>query len=220
MTPIDGPRLAPAEGRPARQLVILLHGFGADGEDLIGLADPWRRMLPDALFVAPDGPQPCVLGGFGRQWFPLTDFSDAERLAGARQAAPVLDAFIDRELEKAGLPDSALALVGFSQGCMMALHVGLRRKSAPAAILGYSGALAGGDLLAGEMTCKPPVLLIHGDADGVVPVVALRRAVTALSAVQVPVQWHVEEGLPHGIGPEGMALGGEFLCRHLLDSRD
>lgn len=219
MTTIDGPRLPPADGRPPRQLVILLHGFGADGEDLIGLAVPWQRMLPGALFVAPDGPQPCALGGFGRQWFPLTDFSDAERLAGARQAAPVLDAFIDAELAKTGLGDENLILVGFSQGCMMALHVGLRRKRAPAGIVGYSGALAGAALLETEMTVRPPVLLIHGDADGVVPVIKLKHAVEALGAAAVPVLWHVEEGLGHGIGPEGMALGGEFLCKHLLDGR-
>jgi phospholipase/carboxylesterase len=218
MIKIDGPRLAPAGGRTARQLIVLCHGFGADGEDLIGLAPALQRMLPDALFVAPDAPEPCTMAGFGRQWFSLTNFSEEERLAGARRAAPVLDAFLDDELAKAGLTDENLALVGFSQGCMMALHVGLRRARPAAGILGYSGALAGvGPILDAEMTARPPVLLIHGDSDTVVPVAALHRAVAALKAAEVSVQWHVEKGLPHGIGPEGLALGGEFLCRVLLD---
>lgn len=218
MVKIDGPRLAPAGGRKPRQLIVLLHGFGADGEDLIGLAPHLQRLLPDALFVSPDGPEPCVMGGFGRQWFALRTFSEEERLAGARGAAPVLNAFLDEELAKAGLTNKELALVGFSQGCMMALHIGLRRPAACAGILGYSGALAGvGPVLEAEVTARPPVLLVHGDSDGVVPVAALPRAVSALEAANVPVQWHIERGLPHSIGPEGLALGGEFLCRVLLD---
>ncbi|MFA5120375.1 alpha/beta hydrolase [Zavarzinia sp.] len=219
MTSIDGPRLAPADGRPARHLVVLLHGYGADGADLIGLGHEWRRLLPTACFVAPDAPEPCPMSGFGRQWFPLTDFGDEARLAGARHAAPALDAFIDAELQKLGLTDSDLALVGFSQGCMMALHVGLRRRQAPAGIVGFSGALPGSPaVLEAEVTAKPPVLLVHGSADAVVAPASLQRAVTALYGLQVPVQWHIEEGLPHGIGPEGFALAGEFLCRVLLDA--
>ncbi|MCF4166018.1 alpha/beta hydrolase [Zavarzinia compransoris] len=218
MSRIDGPRLAPMQDRPARQLIVLIHGFGADGEDLIGLAPYWRRLLPDAYFVAPDGPEPCDMAGFGRQWFPLTDFSEEERLSGARAAAPVLDAFIDAELERLGLGDDNLALVGFSQGCMMALHVGLRRARPPAAVVGFSGALAGaGAVLEAEMTSRPPILLVHGDQDPIVPVAALHRAVEALTEAGLSLQSHVERGLGHGIGPEGLALGGEFLCRMLLD---
>lgn len=218
MSRIDGPRLAPMQDRPARQLIVLIHGFGADGEDLIGLAPFWRRLLPDAYFVAPDGPEPCAMAGFGRQWFPLTDFSEEERLSGARTAAPALNAFIDAELERLGLGDDHLALVGFSQGCMMALHVGLRRARPPAAVVGFSGALAGtGAVLEAEMTARPPILLVHGDQDPIVPVAALRRAVDALTVAGLSLQFHVERGLGHGIGPEGLALGGEFLCRMLLD---
>ncbi|MDD3446270.1 MAG: prolyl oligopeptidase family serine peptidase, partial [Zavarzinia sp.] len=190
----------------------------ADGEDLIGLAPHWCRLLPDAYFVAPDGPAPCAMAGFGRQWFALTDFSEEERLAGAREAAPILNAFLDAELARLGLADGQMALVGFSQGCMMALHVGLRRVAPPAAVLGYSGALAGiGAVLEAEARARPPVLLIHGDQDPVVPVGALDKAARALETVSVPVRTHVERGLGHAIGPEGLALGGEFLCRQLLD---
>lgn len=218
---IDGPRLRPASGGKARQLVVLLHGFGADGEDLIGLAPHLQPALPDALFISPNGPQPCTMAGFGRQWFPLTNFSNEERLAGARTAAPILNEFLDAELEKAGLTDESLALIGFSQGCMMALHVGLRRPSPCAGIIGYSGALAGvGPVLEAELTSRPPVLLVHGDADPVVPVAALKQAVEGLNAVQVPVHWHVEKGLPHSIGPEGLGLGLEFLRGTLLRQLD
>src|ERR1700741_1071219 len=140
MAELDGPRLEPRSGA-ARQLVIFLHGSGADGHDLIGLGRAWQGLLPDAAFVSPHAPRPCGQAPVGREWFPLTFRNPDERWTGVNQAAPLLERFLDAELKRRNLPPSALALVGFSQGTMMALHVGLRRAVAPAGIVGYSGML-------------------------------------------------------------------------------
>jgi phospholipase/carboxylesterase len=212
MASITGPRLPPRSGR-ARQLVVFLHGYGADGGDLLAIGREWSRLLPDAAFVAPNAPERCVMSGAGFQWFGLTFRDPDERWNGVRQARPVLDAFLDAELKAQGLSDSQLALVGFSQGTMMALHTGLRRRAAPGAILGYSGTLEGADQLAAEATGKPPVLLVHGEADEVIPVEALFMATDALAAASIPVQWHLSLGVGHGIDPEGLKHGGEFLAQ-------
>src|SRR5579863_1262194 len=143
---INGPRIEAKSGK-AKQLVVLLHGYGADGSDLIEIGRQWRALLPDAAFVAPHAPEPCAMSPMGRQWFALTMRDPDERWRGVVKARPVVDAFLDAELTKLGLTESQLALVGFSQGTMMALHVGLRRRCAPAAILGYSGALVGPERL-------------------------------------------------------------------------
>ena len=208
---IDGPRLTPASGQKAKQLVILCHGYGSDGNDLIGLAPHWQGLLPDAAFVSPNAPERCEMSPMGYQWFGIGNFNEAERLAGARRAAPILNAFIDQELANLGLTDRELALVGFSQGTLMSLHVGLRRAVSPAAIVGFSGALAGVDQLVDEITARPQVLLVHGDQDEMIKVAALHRATGALGALKVPVQWHVSPGLGHSIDAMGLKLGGEFL---------
>ena len=216
---LDGPRLAPASGGPAKQLVILAHGYGADGNDLIGLGSQWQALLPDAAFVSPHAPERCGMSPMGYQWFPLTRLDPNEYWIGVQAAAPILNGFIDAELERHGLDETALALVGFSQGTMMSLHVGLRRATAPAAILGYSGALAGPEHLPGEITVKPPVMLIHGDMDEVIPVGALNMAANALGEAGVGVQWHVSQGIGHGIDGAGLSLGGEFLRTALAANR-
>ena len=132
---IDGPRLAPKSGQ-ARQLVVFLHGYGADGNDLIEIGRAWQALLPQAAFVSPHAPRPCGQAPMGREWFPLTFRNPEERWDGVNMAAPGLAQFLDAELARHQLPPSRLALVGFSQGTMMALHVGLRRAAAPAAIVG------------------------------------------------------------------------------------
>src|SRR5580693_3806488 len=137
---LDGPRLSPRSGA-ARQLVVFLHGYGADGNDLIEIGRAWQQLLPQAAFVSPHAPEPCGQAPVGRQWFALTFRDPNERWVGANKAAPALEGFIDAELKRHNLPPAALALVGFSQGTMMALHVGLRRSVPPAAIVGYSGLL-------------------------------------------------------------------------------
>jgi phospholipase/carboxylesterase len=209
---LDGPRLAPASGGAAKQLVIFLHGYGADGNDLIGLGREWARLLPDAAFVSPHAPE-ALPGGFlgGRQWFSLQTRSEREWEEGVRKAQPALEAFIAAEASRMMLPMSAVALVGFSQGTMMALQVGLRLTEPPAAIVGFSGHLAGASRLADEIKCKPPVLLIHGSDDEVIPVQAIHHARTALAAAGVPVQWQIRPGLAHGIDPEGLKAAGLFL---------
>ena len=212
---LSGPVRKPASGGKPRQLVVLLHGLGADGNDLIGLAPYWAPLLPDAEFVSPDAPFPCDMAPFGRQWFSLQDRSPESILAGVRAAAPILDAFVDDALAARGLDESHLALVGFSQGTMMSLYVGLRRGKAPAGILGYSGALVGAQTLAEEILSHPPVLLVHGNADEVVPFQALAMATEGLKAAGVPVEQLVRPGLGHGIDEEGLRRGGEFLRRVL-----
>ena len=214
---LDGPRLAARSGR-TRQLVVFLHGYGADGNDLIEIGRVWQQLLPDAAFVSPHAPEPCGQAPVGRQWFALTFRDPNERWIGVRQARPLLERFIAAELHRLGLPASALGLVGFSQGTMMALHVGLRRPVAPAAIVGYSGLLVvppDGDLdaFAAEIRARPPVLLVHGDQDDLIPPQALFQAAHGLAALDVPVEWHMSAGVGHGIDPEGLRHGGEFLAR-------
>jgi phospholipase/carboxylesterase len=216
---LDGPRVAPARG-VARQLVVFLHGYGADGNDLIEIGQAWQNLLPHAAFVSPHAPRPCGQAPMGREWFPLTFRNPDERWDGVNAAAPVLEAFLDAELARHKLPPSALALVGFSQGTMMALHVGLRRAAAPAAIVGYSGMLVlkGDKDIEGyrpQVRARPPVLLIHGDADELIPAQALFHSSQALAALEVPVEWHISEGVGHGIDGEGLRHGGEFLARRL-----
>jgi phospholipase/carboxylesterase len=217
MAELDGPRLEPRSG-PARQLVVFLHGYGADGNDLIEIGRAWQGLLPGTAFVSPHAPRPCGQAPVGREWFPLTFRNSEERWIGVNQAAPILESFLDAELKLRNLPPSALALVGFSQGTMMSLHVGLRRAVAPAAIVGYSGMLVmpenvEADAFAAEIRSRPPVLLIHGDADQLIPVQALFHAAQGLATLDVPAEWHISAGIGHGIDQEGLRQGGEFLAR-------
>jgi phospholipase/carboxylesterase len=216
MSRLSGPRVAPNSG-VAKQLVVLLHGVGADGNDLIGLAPALARFLPHAAFVAPNGPAPCDMAPFGYQWFSLQDRRSEALLRGVRAAAPLLDAFLDEELERHGLSARQLALVGFSQGTMMSLYVAPRRPAPVAAVLGFSGALLGADALPAEAVSRPPVFLIHGDADEIVPVGALSAAVAGLQGADIPVRFEVRPGLPHAIDPEGIAHGGAFLAAAFAD---
>lgn len=208
---LNGPIRKPASGGKPRQLVVLLHGLGADGNDLIGLTRHWAPLLPDAEFISPDAPFPCDMGPYGRQWFTLQDRSPATVLAGVRIAAPILDGFLDQALAERGLDAEHMALVGFSQGAMMSLYVGLRRAKAVAAILGYSGALVGAETLAQEIRARPKVFLVHGDADEIVPPQVLPMAVRELKAAGVPVEELVCPGLGHGIDEAGLMRGGDFL---------
>ena len=212
--PLTGSVSLPASGAPT-SMVLFLHGYGSNGEDLMGLAPYWRPALPQTVFLAPDAPQPCpgVPGGY--QWWALTDLSPQARAAGVRQSAPALNAYIDAQLARYGLSDDRLVLVGFSQGTMMALHVGPRRAKTLAGIVGYSGMLADPQALAAEVVTRPPVLLVHGSADPTLPVTATHQAKAALEALGFEVAVHVSQGLGHSIDADGLRLGGQFLAHHL-----
>ena len=202
----------------ARSLVVFLHGYGADGADLLGLADVLAQHLPDAAFVAPDAPERCAGGGFGYQWFPIPRFdgsTDAERDAGIAKSVSDLNAFLDARLLDEGLTDDRLALVGFSQGAMMSLEIAPRRALVMAAVVAISGRLMRPEALAAEAVVKPPVLLIHGDQDPVVPFDDMARAGDALVAAGFQTFGHVMQGTGHGIAPDGLGVALQFLQERL-----
>ncbi len=208
---LTGPRLALPAGVRAGHLLVLLHGVGADGNDLIALAPYYRAAVPDALVVAPNAPEPFDMAPFGYQWFSIRDLEALPRSDGVRRAAPLLDAFIDAELARLGLGDDKLILCGFSQGAMMALHVGLRRKGRIAALISHSGMLLGAERLAAEIRSRPPVLLTHGAEDDMVPPASLPAAKAALEAAGVPVRSLLVPGLGHGIDETTVQAALRFL---------
>jgi phospholipase/carboxylesterase len=212
MAELDGPRWGPASKATPKQLVVLCHGVGADGHDLIDLAPTWSHALPDALFVSVDAPFPHD-SGFGRQWWSVADRTPSVMAAGVRHAAGFLDAFIDAELARLGLPRDAYALMGFSQGAMTVLFTGLRRTVAPCAILAFSGALISPETLAEQLANRAPVLLVHGEADDVVPASRSHDAEQALRAAGVPVEAVYVPRLGHGIDDTGLAMGALALQR-------
>lgn len=212
---LDGPRAAPARGGKPDALVVLLHGYGSNGDDLLSLAPYWTKALPGAAFAAPHAVESISGLPGAYQWFPISQLDPQLMESGARSAAQSLDRFLDRELERFGLDDSRLALVGFSQGTMMALHVGLRRAKSPAAIVGFSGMMVGARRLKEEMTAKPPILLVHGDQDDRIPIPAMFDSAEALAAAGHGALWHISYGVPHSIGPDGLDLGGRFLASAL-----
>jgi phospholipase/carboxylesterase len=214
---LSGPSFPPKSGAKPSRLVILLHGLGADGNDLIGLAPYWAGQLPDAEFLSPNAPFPCDMAP-GYQWMSIRDPNPEARLAGARASGTILDAFIDDELKKRDLTEAELALVGFSQGTMMSLFVGPRRERQLAGIVGYSGRLIAPSLLAGEIRSRPPILLVHGTDDPTVPFDSMAVAENALTAAGVSVETLACPGVGHGIDEDGLRRGGQFLHRVLSSS--
>jgi len=215
---LSGPRMEPASGGAAKSLVILSHGYGANGDDLIGLGNFWREAMPDTAFISPNAPQACEMNPGGYQWFPITMRSPGEGWRPPAEevrklvagAAPSLDDLITDELAHYGLDETKLVLVGFSQGTMMSIYVGLKRAITPAAILGFSGAFVGFDD-ENEVTARPPVFLVHGDQDPMIPVQAMFKAAEDLASIGVAVGSHVSKGIPHSIGQDGLQLGGQFI---------
>jgi phospholipase/carboxylesterase len=207
---LEGPRLNPLSGSKPEALVILIHGYGSNGEDLISLAAMMQPSLPYAVFVAPNAPSQLPHMAAAHQWWPIETFSMADRAVGAAAAAPTLDAFISEELNKAGLTSDRMVLVGFSQGTMMALHVGLRRLEAVAGIVGISGMLVASESLEADIRSRPPVLLIHCTQDDVVPFRSMELASSALANADVPVATHASVGLDHSVGPDGLSAATQF----------
>ena len=219
MTELNGPRTGPAAPGAPRQLVVLCHGLGADGHDLIDIAAAWKQAVPHAAFAAPDAPFPCDMAPMGRQWFSVADRTPVLMEQGVRRAAGFLDGFIDAELARLGLAPDVYALMGFSQGAMTALFTGLRRAVPPRVILAYSGALIAPERLAADREAMTqagaaksvPVLLVHGEDDEVVPVSRSHDAEAALLAAGIPTEALYCPRLGHGIDEAGLSMGGLFL---------
>lgn len=211
---LDGPRIAPASGRPADALVVLLHGYGADGRDLIDIGETWAELLPDAAFVSPHAPEPCSGAPVGRQWFPLALNDPREMVRGTEGALPGLSRFLAEELSVLGLPWNRLALFGFSQGAMVALSFAVSTPEPIGAVIGASGLyppLMGG----APARSVPPVLLLHGSEDDLIPAEAMFASAQGLNKVGVPVEWHLSHGLGHGLDEAALFHAGHFIVRRL-----
>lgn len=206
-----------AEPGTGKRLVIFVHGYGADGNDLISLADPLGPHMPETVFYAPDAPHPCKMNPMGYEWFPIPwidGSSEEQAMAGMEAAATLLDTWLDEVMAAEGIDAANTVLVGFSQGTMMSLHVGPRRADALAGIVGFSGRLLAPERL-GEVASKPPVLLIHGDMDDVVPPASMPEAAEALTGAGFEVYTHVSKGVGHGIAPDGLSLALSFMVDKL-----
>ena len=213
MRELNSGRRAAASGQ-TKSVVVFLHGYGADGNDLLGLADPLAEHMPDTVFVAPDAPEKCVNNPMGYQWFPipwLDGSSEAAAAASMAQSAEDLNAYLDKVIADEGITPAQLLLLGFSQGTMMSLHVAPRRDEAFAGVVGFSGRLLQPETLEAELKSKMPILLIHGDQDEVVPPQSLNEAGNALQAAGFEVYAHVSKGTGHGIAPDGLSVALAFM---------
>jgi len=210
---LNGERRAAASGK-GTSLVVFLHGYGANAQDLLGLADPLAPHMPDTVFVAPDAPEHCAGSPMGYQWFPIPwidGSSEEDSAAGMERAVGDLNAYLDTVMQEEGINADKTILFGFSQGTMMALHIAPRRKDPMAGVVGFSGRLMSPDLLADEAVVKPPVLLVHGDQDDVVPPASLPEAADALTVAGFEVYAHVSKGTAHGIAPDGLSVAAAFM---------
>jgi phospholipase/carboxylesterase len=211
---LTGPEI-PAPSIAPKQLIVFLHGWGADGENLISLAGPLSHLFPEAHFLAPNAPDACEAGGPGYQWFSLMERTPEMMLNGANAALAPLQHYLDHHLKRHNLSEENLAIIGFSQGTMMGLHTALRREKPVAALVGFSGALVGAENLRVDIRSRPPVCLIHGTEDYVVPFMALEHAQNTLHDLDVPVEAHARPGLEHAIDEEGLSIAIRFLQKHL-----
>ncbi|MEO1490882.1 MAG: dienelactone hydrolase family protein [Pseudomonadota bacterium] len=217
MSTLTGPR-ADAKSGQTKSLVIFLHGYGADGNDLFGLAQPLGEHLPDTVFRSPNAPEKSTVNPMGYQWFPipwLDGSSEAERDAGFKRSVGILNEYLTEAMAEEGVTPAQTALVGFSQGTMMSLYVAPRRTEPVAGVVGFSGRLIPGDDLAAEAVSKPPVLLVHGDQDEMINVSEMSTAETALRGAGFQVQSHISRGIGHGIAPDGLSLALGFLAHQL-----
>lgn len=216
MSILEGPRADATSGK-ATSLVILLHGYGADGNDLFGIAQALAPHLPNTAFRSPNAPEPCAVNPMGRQWFPISwldGCSEQAMAEGAQRAAKTLHAYFDEAMAEEGIAADRTIIIGFSQGTMMSLNVTLRRDETFAGVIGFSGRVVDIDGT-GEITSKPPVLLVHGDQDEMVPVQSIHDARKALDEAGVSVKWHISQGIGHGISPDGLGLALQFIKEQL-----
>ena len=212
---ISGPIIEPSSGNSPKQMIIFVHGYGADGNDLIGLANYFQSTLPEAIFLSPHAPEACSMNPSGYQWFDLTSTDPAVLWSKILVAADHLNEFIDSKLLEYNIAEENLALIGFSQGTMMSLHVSLRRKNTMAAVLGYSGRLIGADLLKDDLISKPSIYLIHGDQDPMVPYQDSLTAEKVLKEYSVDIKTHISEHTQHSIAEDGLRIGVDFLASKL-----
>lgn len=199
--------------KKADSVVVFLHGYGADGADLLGLADPLAPHLPKTAFYAPNAPERSVNNPMGFQWFPIPwmdGSSEEQARASSAQSFDDINAFLDKVLAEEGVAPDRLALIGFSQGTMMALAVAPQRDPQIAGVVGFSGRLLDPEN-AGQARTRPPILLLHGDQDPVVPFESMGIAGEALQAAGFTVYGHVMKGTPHGISPDGLSVALAFL---------
>ena len=212
---ISGPIIEPSSENPPKQMIIFVHGYGADGNDLIGLVNYFQSTLPDAIFLSPHAPEACSMNPSGYQWFDLTSTDPAVLWSKILVAADHLNEFIDSKLLEYNIAEENLALIGFSQGTMMSLHVSLRRKNTMAAVLGYSGRLIGADLLKDDLISKPSIYLIHGDQDPMVPYQESLTAEKVLKEYSIDIKTHISEHTQHSIAEDGLRIGVDFLASKL-----
>jgi phospholipase/carboxylesterase len=212
MTKLSGPMLAPASGGAPRQIVVLLHGYGADGTDLIALGRHWQAILPEALFVAPNAPDFIPDYPAGRMWFPLSNELPVRRLEGVREAGTVVAEFLSALWEQTGLGAGDTILTGFSQGAMVSLHLGLALETPLLGIIGFSGALLAPETFP---SVKPPVCLVHGDMDTVVDVEMSISAEKVLREARLDVRLHISPGAGHTIAPDGLEFADAFIAERL-----
>jgi phospholipase/carboxylesterase len=212
---ISGPIIEPSSGNSPKQMIIFVHGYGADGNDLISLANYFQSTLPEAIFLSPHAPEACSMNPSGYQWFDLTSTDPAVLWSKILVAADHLNEFIDSKLLEYNIAEENLALIGFSQGTMMSLHVSLRRKNTMAAVLGYSGRLIGADLLKDDLISKPSIYLIHGDQDPMVPYQESLTAEKVLKEYSIDIKTHISEHTQHSIAEDGLRIGVDFLASKL-----
>ena len=213
MTTLTGPRRDAKSGN-ADSLVIFLHGYGSDGNDLIGIGDTLAEHMPNATFLSPNAPQRCANSPIGYQWFPipwLDGSTEETSKQGHVESVKLLNAWLDEVSVNEGIAPDRTIFFGFSQGTMMALHVGPRRENSFAGIVGFSGRLLNPELLSAEFRSKPPVLLVHGDSDDMVPPASLPAAADALTAVGIEVFTHISKNTGHGIAPDGLQMALQFI---------
>ena len=212
---LHGPHFGPLQGDKPQALVILLHGFGSDGHDLISLTDKLAPQAPHALFLSPHAPYRCDQAPSGYQWFSLQDTSPKGLLTSVQEAVPILKNFLDQQLNALTILPSRCLILGFSQGANLALHIGFRYSPQLAGIIAFSGWIAGPENFAEEIKERPPTLLIHGEHDSIVPAVALEKARETLEATDVSVEACLRPGLAHSIDSFGIERAGSMIARHL-----